>query len=78
MAIPTKRNAFYAQSGGVTAVINASAAGIIETARTHRNRIVHRPWRLTERPARTLLGAYRESQVGRLEPPAVETDDRRR
>jgi len=39
MAIPTKRNAFYAQSGGVTAVINASAAGIIETARTHRNRI---------------------------------------
>src|SRR6202140_5081093 len=27
------RNAFYAQSGGVTAVINASAAGVIETAR---------------------------------------------
>ncbi len=26
------RNAFYAQSGGVTAVINASAAGVIETA----------------------------------------------
>src|SRR5512142_907179 len=35
----TKRNAFYAQSGGVTAVINASAAGVIETARAHRNRI---------------------------------------
>ncbi|HSN45503.1 MAG TPA: 6-phosphofructokinase [Casimicrobiaceae bacterium] len=34
-----KRNAFYAQSGGVTAVINASAAGVIETARTHRDRI---------------------------------------
>jgi len=33
------RNAFYAQSGGVTAVINASAAGVIETARAHRNRI---------------------------------------
>ena len=33
------RNAFYAQSGGVTAVINASAAGVIETARRHRNRI---------------------------------------
>jgi len=33
------RNAFYAQSGGVTAVINASAAGVIETARKHRNRI---------------------------------------
>jgi hypothetical protein len=25
-------NAFYAQSGGVTAVINASAAGVIEAA----------------------------------------------
>ncbi len=28
-----RKNAFYAQSGGVTAVINASAAGVIETAR---------------------------------------------
>jgi 6-phosphofructokinase 1 len=35
----TKRNAFYAQSGGVTAVINATAAGVIETARKHRDRI---------------------------------------
>ncbi|MGE5115076.1 MAG: 6-phosphofructokinase, partial [Betaproteobacteria bacterium] len=35
----TKRNAFYAQSGGVTAVINASACGVIETARAHRDRI---------------------------------------
>jgi 6-phosphofructokinase len=35
----TRRNAFYAQSGGVTAVINASAAGVIETARRHRDRI---------------------------------------
>ncbi|MEO5702029.1 MAG: 6-phosphofructokinase [Casimicrobiaceae bacterium] len=34
-----KRNAFYAQSGGVTAVINASAAGVIETARKHKARI---------------------------------------
>ena len=33
------RNAFYAQSGGVTAVINASAAGVIETARKHKDRI---------------------------------------
>ncbi|WP_434110348.1 6-phosphofructokinase [Methylocaldum sp. GT1TLB] len=33
------RNAFYAQSGGVTAVINASACGVIETARRHRNHI---------------------------------------
>lgn len=29
----TKKNAFYAQSGGVTAVINASAAGVIEAVR---------------------------------------------
>lgn len=35
----TKKNAFYAQSGGVTAVINASAAGVIETARQYRDRI---------------------------------------
>ena len=34
-----KRNAFYAQSGGVTAVINASAAGVIETARRHKDKI---------------------------------------
>jgi ATP-dependent phosphofructokinase / diphosphate-dependent phosphofructokinase len=34
-----KQNAFYAQSGGVTAVINASACGLIETARKHRDRI---------------------------------------
>lgn len=33
------KNAFYAQSGGVTAVINASAAGVIETARLHGDRI---------------------------------------
>jgi 6-phosphofructokinase len=34
-----KRNAFYAQSGGVTAVINATACGVIETARKHKNKI---------------------------------------
>ena len=34
-----KRNAFYAQSGGVTAVINATACGVIETARRHPERI---------------------------------------
>lgn len=33
------RNAFYAQSGGVTAVINASACGVIQTARAHSDRI---------------------------------------
>ena len=32
-------NAFYAQSGGVTAVINATASAIIETARKNSNRI---------------------------------------
>ncbi|MGA7964579.1 MAG: 6-phosphofructokinase [Gammaproteobacteria bacterium] len=32
-----RRNAFYAQSGGVTAVINATAAAVIEAARGHRD-----------------------------------------
>ena len=35
----TVKNAFYAQSGGVTAVINASAAGVIEAAREHGDKI---------------------------------------
>jgi ATP-dependent phosphofructokinase / diphosphate-dependent phosphofructokinase len=39
MSKPPARNAFYAQSGGVTAVINASACGVIETARRHKGRI---------------------------------------
>ncbi len=34
-----KSNAFYAQSGGVTAVINATACGVIETARTNKAHI---------------------------------------
>ena len=34
-----KKNAFYAQSGGVTAVINASAAGVIEACRANKDRI---------------------------------------
>ncbi len=33
------RNAFYAQSGGVTAVINASACGVIETCRKNKRKI---------------------------------------
>ena len=33
------RNAFYAQSGGVTAVINASACGVLETAQGYPDRI---------------------------------------
>ncbi|GAB5415612.1 MAG: 6-phosphofructokinase [Congregibacter sp.] len=32
-----KANAFYAQSGGVTSVINASACGVIETARLYKD-----------------------------------------
>ncbi len=32
-----KKNAFYAQSGGVTAVINASACGVIETANKYKD-----------------------------------------
>ena len=34
-----RRNAFYAQSGGVTAVINATACGVIETARVNKDKI---------------------------------------
>lgn len=35
----SKKNAFYAQSGGVTAVINATACGLIETARSYKTKI---------------------------------------
>ncbi|OOZ43153.1 6-phosphofructokinase [Solemya elarraichensis gill symbiont] len=35
------KNAFYAQSGGVTSVINASACGVIETARQHPDKIAN-------------------------------------
>jgi 6-phosphofructokinase 1 len=34
-----RKNAFYAQSGGVTAVINASACGVLQTAREHSGEI---------------------------------------
>ena len=33
------KNAFYAQSGGVTSVINASACGVLETSRKHPDKI---------------------------------------
>ena len=36
-----RANAFYAQSGGVTSVINASACGVIETARKHKKQKWH-------------------------------------
>ena len=32
-----KANAFYAQSGGVTAVINATACGVLQTAAEHKD-----------------------------------------
>jgi 6-phosphofructokinase len=34
-----RKNAFYAQSGGVTAVINASACGVLQTARQYSDEI---------------------------------------
>jgi 6-phosphofructokinase 1 len=34
-----QKNAFYAQSGGVTSVINASACGVIETCRQNKDQI---------------------------------------
>jgi 6-phosphofructokinase 1 len=34
-----RKNLFYAQSGGVTAVINSTACGVIQTARRHKDRI---------------------------------------
>jgi len=40
-ARPAPRNALYAQSGGVTAVINATAAGVIEACRRHQSRIAN-------------------------------------
>jgi len=33
------KNAFYAQSGGVTSVINASACGVIEACRKYSDKI---------------------------------------
>jgi len=37
----SQKNAFYAQSGGVTSVINASACGVIETCRQNKDRIAN-------------------------------------
>ncbi len=39
MSRPAPKNALYAQSGGVSAVINATAAGVIETALRHKRHI---------------------------------------
>jgi 6-phosphofructokinase 1 len=53
-----RKNAFYAQSGGVTAVINASACGVIETARKHRSRI-----RKVYAGRNGIIGALREDLI---------------
>jgi len=62
----TKKNALYCQSGGVTAVINATACGIIETARRHSDEIG------TVYGARNgIIGALREELVDT----SLESDD---
>ena len=51
----SKGNLLYAQSGGVTAVINATACAVIETCRQHR---------ITAYAARNgILGALREELI---------------
>lgn len=52
------RNAFYAQSGGVTSVINASACGVIETARQHPDQIRH-----IYAGRNGIIGALREDMI---------------
>ncbi len=63
-----RKNAFYAQSGGVTAVINASACGVIETARQHRDRIGK-----VFAGRNGIIGALREDLIdtGRESPAAI-------
>ena len=55
------KNAFYAQSGGVTAVINASACGVIETARKHTDKIAN-------------VYAGRSGIIGALEEDLIDTN----
>ena len=66
-------NLLYAQSGGVTAVINASACAVIETARKHKVRVL---------AARNgIIGALREElaalapATATIEPPFSAKDD---
>ncbi len=56
------KNVFYAQSGGVTAVINASAAGVIEAVRDNRDTFGK-------------LYAGRNGIVGALEEELIDTDN---
>jgi 6-phosphofructokinase 1 len=58
------KNAFYAQSGGVTAVINATACGVIETARKHRTQIAN-------------VYAGRNGIIGALTEDMIDTSTRR-
>lgn len=57
-----KKNAFYAQSGGVTAVINASACGVIEAAREHSDKIGH-----VYAGRNGIIGALREELINTSE-----------
>ncbi|MEZ5498518.1 MAG: 6-phosphofructokinase [Steroidobacteraceae bacterium] len=65
MARAKPRNAFYAQSGGVSAVINASACGVIETA-------------LKARPRIGTIFAGRHGIVGALEEDLIDLRDESR
>lgn len=60
-----KKNAFYAQSGGVTAVINASACGVIETARANKDKIGK-----VYAGRNGILGALREELIDTSKEPA--------
>ncbi|MDN3516063.1 6-phosphofructokinase [Aquisalimonas lutea] len=52
------KNAFYAQSGGVTSVLNASACGVIEAARQHPDHIRH-----VYAGRNGIIGALREDMI---------------
>ena len=53
-----KKNAFYAQSGGVTSVINATAAAVIQEAKKFPNRI-----KKVYAGQNGILGALRENLI---------------
>ena len=54
------KNAFYAQSGGVTSVINTSACGVIETARQYPKKIALGLRHQRVRPRRAHRGLSRK------------------
>jgi 6-phosphofructokinase 1 len=64
MKKPSRKNAFYAQSGGVSAVINASACGVIETAKKqskHIGRLYAGRHGIIGALTEDLIDVYRES-----------------